>query len=289
MPTVRKTIKQAFPDNESAKRGYYHTTQGKGQISRYEHLALWYLTSSTERWEIVGDKARTAYFNNLPELPTTQTESQPQEQPQEQPQPQTTKLEDMTLQQLELDTETQAIVENALNHSGMSLADFIKQACRVYARTVVGKAEQATKTDLESIPTAELLNNSKLRTLPGRAEELAKRAMVAIMHHNDMATEKSQKWCLTGTAINALTGSKMTLIKNVMEQYKVMIDDHNTKHGLNAYDNRGRSTAIERDIDFVNFSRVIHASSSDLPKGQQLGETIAPKRNQSETTVTRPA
>ncbi|MUG98753.1 hypothetical protein F7734_43260 [Scytonema sp. UIC 10036] len=260
LSNARKAIKEVFPDSETPKQGYYHTTQGKGQTPRYEHLALWYLTANTDRWEITGDKARQSYFENLPKL-SSQTESQPETQPQPEAQPETQtspqptlKLENMTLQQLELDIETHQIVQDALNHSGMSLADFVKQACKVYARTVIGKAQQATKSELESIPTAELLNNSKLRTLPGRAEELAKRAMVAIMHHNDMATEKSQKWCITATAINKLTGSKIPLINNVMEQYKLMIDDHNAKHGLNPYDNRGRATKIEEDIDFVNFS-----------------------------------
>ncbi|MUH00830.1 hypothetical protein F7734_54600 [Scytonema sp. UIC 10036] len=292
---IRKVVKEAFPDSETPKRGYYHTTQGKGQVSRYEHLALWYLTANTDRWEVTGDEARQAYFNNLPELPKfePQPETHPEVQPEAQPEAQTIKLEDMTLQQLELDTETQAIVENALAHSGMSLPDFIKQACRVYARTVVGKAEQANKTDLSSIPTSELLNpvipegkkKSTMATLPGRAEELARRAIVAITHHNDMATEKSQKWCLTGTAINALTGSKMTLIKNVMEQYKTMIDDHNSKHGLNPYDNRGRSTKIEEDIDFVNFSESV-APVTAAPK-TTTPETTAPSAKRPEVKKTK--
>lgn len=255
LSTARKAIKEVFPDSEKPLPGYYFTNQGKGQVSRYEHLALWYLTANTDRWEITGDKARVAYFEGLPQLLTQQQTEQSQPEAQLEPQ-QTLKLEDMTLQQLKLDTETHQIVQNALNHSGMNLADFIKQACKVYARTVVGKAEQATKSELENIPTTELLNNSKLRTLPGRAEELAKRAIQALMSYNDNCTEKSQKWCITATSINSLTGSKMSLIKNVMEQYKLMIDDHNGKHGLNAYDNRGRSTKIEEDVDFVNFSEL---------------------------------
>lgn len=63
----------------------------------------------------------------------------------------------MTIENLNLDTETHAIVQDALNHSGMSLADFIKQACKVYGKTLVGKATQVN--DLESISTEELLNN----------------------------------------------------------------------------------------------------------------------------------
>lgn len=279
LSNTRKAIREVFPDSETSLPGYYHTTQGKGQAPRYEHLALWYLTSNTERWEITGDKARKEYFANLPEL----AKSQPESQPESQPKPQSTfKLENMTLQQLELDTETQQIVQDALNHSGMSLSDFIKQACKVYGTTVVGKAKQAANTDLATIPTSELLNNSSYRTLPGRAEELSTRAIQAITHHNDTATEKSQKWCITGTAINTLTGSKMTLIKNVMEQYKVMIDDHNSKHGLSPYDNRGRTSKIEHDIDFVNFSE---SNIANQPKP----EVITEKKTTPKTTKTEVA
>lgn len=253
---LRKNIKTAFPSSKKAKPGYYFTTEGKGKIERYEHLALWYATVNESRWNVIGDVARKEYFSTLQELPNTQPSPQPQPelQPELQPERKTLKLENMTLQQLELDAETQNIVQSALNHSGMSLADFIKQACTVYAKTVVGKAKQGDR-DLTLIPTKELLTNNTYRTLPGRAKELTTRAIQAIMQHNDMKSEKSQKWCITAGAINALTGSKMGLIKNVMEGCKLAIDDHNIKHGLNAYDNRGRTTAIEQDIDFVNFSQ----------------------------------
>ncbi|GAA6614895.1 hypothetical protein [Scytonema sp. NUACC26] len=249
---VRKITLENFPDNDTPKQSYYHTSQGKGRGSRYEHLAIWYLTSSTEKWEIIGDKARENYFNNFPEFPNSQP--QPTSELQTEPPQQTIKLEKNMTLQLELDTETQEIIENALKYAKMSLPDFVKQACIVYGRTVVGKAKQVTETDLGNIPTSELLNNKEYRTLPGRVEELATRAIQAMIHHNDMATEKNQKWCITATAINTLTGSKMGLIKDVMEQRKIVIEDHNNKHELNPYDNRGRETKIEQDIDFVNFS-----------------------------------
>jgi hypothetical protein len=262
---LRKAIKSAFPQSETVKPGYYFATHGKGEGERYEHLALWYATTNEDRWNVIGDVAREAYFANLPELPPKELESKPQSEPQAEPQhksetkPQTEPLtlKDMTLQNLELDTETQEVVQNALNHSGMSLADFIKQACKVYAKTVMGKAKQAD-SDLSGISTAELLNNSTYRTSPGRVEELTNRAIQAIMHHNDMATEKSQKWIISATAINALTGCKMPLIKNVLEQCKLAIDDHHRKHELinkngevDVYHNRGREKPIEEDIKLI--------------------------------------
>jgi hypothetical protein len=269
LSNVRKAIKQAFPDSDTALSGYYHTTQGKGQVSRYEHLALWYLTANTDRWEITGDKARQAYFENLPKL-TTQTEQQSE--------PQTTQSENkaMTLETLNLTDDTKSLVINVLQRSGIALEKFIQDACTSYAKDLMNKIE--AKDSVETLSTSELLNNSKYRTMPGRAEELAKRGIQAMMHHNDMATEKSQKWHISQTSVSSLTGSKASLVKPVIEQFKLAIDDHNKKHGLNPYDNRGRSTKIEEDIDFTNFSE------TDMPVVESVTKTPVTTEINSETT-----
>jgi hypothetical protein len=273
---LRKAIESTFPASNEPKPGYYKTDAGKDKGQRYEHLALWYTTTNTKRWDVVGDAARAEYWGNLPPLPEKPSDEASTEQPQ--PVSQTTQteepieksktakksiltLKDMTLEQLELDSETQQIVSDALNHSGMTLADFIRQACKVYAKTVTGKAKQS-EDDLSSVPTEELLNPSqvvdgkeirtKYYTHPGRAEELTKRAITAIQRHNDNAPEKDQRWMITQTAIQALTGSRPATIKKILEQYKGMIDDHNQKYGLNPYDNRkGNDRKIENEIDLV--------------------------------------
>ncbi len=268
----RSVIESAFPSNSNPKPGFYKTSAGKGKEERYEHLSLWYCTTNTKRWDVVGDAARAEYWGNLPPLPEKQPDEQPQpisqavqtEEPIEKlktAKKSTLTLKDMTLEQLELDSETQQIVSDALNHSGMTLADFIRQACKVYAKTVTGKAKQS-EDDLSNVPTEQLLNPSqvvngkeirtKYYTHPGRAEELTKRAIVAIQRHNDNAPEKDQRWMITQTAIQALTGSRPATIKKNLEQYKGMIDDHNQKYGLNPYDNRkGNDRKIENEIDLV--------------------------------------
>jgi hypothetical protein len=264
--TVRKAIESAFLTSDEPKPGYYKTSAGKEKQERYEHLALWYLTTNTDRWDVVGDKARAKYWDNLPPLPEKQIDETSTEQPQTttqatQNQPSTLRLEDMTLEQLELDTETQQIINDALEHSGMPLADFIRQACKVYAKTVTGKAKQS-EDDLSTVPTEELLNPSqivngkevrtKYYTHPRRAEELTKRAITAIQRHNDSSPEKSQRWMITQTAIQALTGSKPATIKKLLEQYKGMINDHNQKYDLNPYDNRkGGDRKIENEINLA--------------------------------------
>ena len=150
------------------------------------------------------------------------------------------KLSDLKIELLELDAQTQKSVLNALENSGKSLASFIQLACKVYANTVNGKHKHADG-DLSSALTSELLDPevTQYKTHPGKIRELTKRAIKAIQMHNDNCTETDQKWFLSATAINGLTGSRVQSVNEVLKDYKQMVDDHNNKHGLTAYTNRG--------------------------------------------------
>jgi hypothetical protein len=150
-----------------------------------------------------------------------------------------------------LDADTQAVVEAAIAHSEMKLADFVRKACQVYAKTITGKVKQFSR-ELTAVSTQELKSDA-YKTHPGRAEELTRRAIYALETHNNNCTEKSQKWMITQTAIQSLTGSKPATIKAILENnYKTRLDDHNAKHGLNAYDNRkGGGRQIENEIDLA--------------------------------------
>jgi hypothetical protein len=253
--TFRKAIQSAFPDKNTATPGYYFTNAGKGKVERFEHLALWFATTNEDRWQIVGDDARSKYFGNLPELPTTEVKTtvEPVETittPTAEAKPPKLTLESMKIEALELDVETQQMVENAIAHSGMSLAEFIQQACKVYAKTIVGKVN-TYESDLSAVPTQELLTSVKYKTHPGRAEELVKRAIIALENHNNNCTEKSQKWMITQTAIQSLIGSKPATVKAILENYKTRLDEHNSKHELSPYDNRKPGKRIEDEIDLA--------------------------------------
>jgi len=223
---ARKAIKDALPDKETDTIGHYFTNSGKGNIERYEHLALYYFSNETSRWE---------------EPLKVQESTQPVQQ---------TTLDDMNISQLQLDSETQQMVESAIAHSGMSLADFVRRACQVYAKTVTGKLGQY-ESDLTAVPTEELLTSATYKTHPGRAEELTRRAIHALETHNNNCTEKSQKWMITQTAIQSLTGSKPATIKAILERYQTRLDDHNNKHELNPYDNRKPGRKIDDEIDLA--------------------------------------
>ncbi|PMB22777.1 hypothetical protein [Fischerella thermalis] len=257
--TLRKAVESAFPTSDNAKPGYYFTAAGKGKGERYEHLALWYLTTNEERWQVIGDKARQEYWSKLPELRGRILEKEeglkpldlsmgqsgysnrtlplfpkpnalPKSETSHQPQPQQKiRLEDMSIEQMELDEETKSIVENALAHSGISLADFVRQALKIHGKTIIGKAVQ-TSQDLASVETQKLLSDKAYRTHPKRVEELTRRAIQAIKRYNsEIATESSQRWAITQTLISAITGSRANAVKEVIENFASDLADYNTR------------------------------------------------------------
>ena len=242
----RNAIEQAFPSSENNKAGYYLTSSGKNKPERYEHLSLWYVTTNQDRWDIKSDDERSKYFAqwekpSSEQLSDTETETETRLQ---------ITLDDINISQIQLDAETEEMVLAAIAHSGITLADFIRRACQVYAKTITGKVKQFSE-DLTAVPTVELKSDT-YKTHPGRADELARRAIYALETHNNNCTEKAQKWHINQTAIQSLTGSKPATIKAILENYQTRLDDHNAKHDLNPYDNRkGNGRKIDLEIDLA--------------------------------------
>jgi hypothetical protein len=259
---LRKAIQSAFPDKNEATPGYYFTKAGKGQVERFEHLALWYATANEERWEVVGDDARNQYHSGFSPSLETATEVKPEtitedntvteviaNIPTETKPEATTELtlESMKIEALQLDVETQQKVQDALDYSGMSLADFIQKACTIYATTLTGKAKQFD-CDLSGVETQELLS-AKYKTHPGRAREMVKRAIQAIkIHNSEMVSDTADRWHINQTAIQSLTGSKPQTVKEILADYQDDIDSHNANYELTPYLNR---KADKRKIEDV--------------------------------------
>lgn len=248
----RKALEIKFPNKDNLKDnpvpGYYYT-KPRGKDKTWEHLALWYATISREKWEMVGDKRKEEYKESFSKKP--QTEVEPEIKTEVKISSPVCKLENMDITQLELDDETIELVESAIAFSGVSLAEFVRRACHVYAKSFKDKVKQSEE-DLTTVSTEDLKSDA-FRTHPGRAEELAKRAIYALKKHNDNCTEKDQKWMITQTSIQSLTGSKPATIKAILEKYQNDLDDHNQKHGLTNYDNRKTDKRkIEDDINLVS-------------------------------------
>lgn len=236
LATIRKTVLTAFPDTQTQQHSLqYFTDSGKGKKPRYQHFALKYLTLSKESWDELGD-------DNRKEWKQQQTEDKNEK----------INLNDMTLEQLDLDTETKQNAQNAMEQLNIPLAELLKRSITFYSRTVVGKAKKYEK-DLSHISTEKLLEDKEYSTYPSRADELTKRAIVAIKKNNsEIATEKDNRWCITQSAIATLTGSKAATIGKTLKQFKVLIDDHNEYYELDGYSNRkGKDRDILQEIDLV--------------------------------------
>ena len=242
----REIIKEVFPDKQTAISGYYFTTEGKGKLERFQHIAFWYITNNKERWNVVGDEARKQYFAGFSSSPETATEVKPEINI---PTKNTTELtlESMQIETLKLDADTQQKVQDALDYSGMSLADFIQKACTIYATTLTGKAKQFD-SDLSGVDTQELLS-AKYKTHPGRAREMVKRAIQAIkIHNSEIVSETGDRWHINQTAIQSLTGSKPQTVKEILADYQDDITSHNENYELTPYLNR---KADKRKIEDV--------------------------------------
>lgn len=240
LTAIRKVVLAAFPDTKKQQYDYqYFTNSGKGKIPRYQHLALKYLTLSKEEWDELREEPKQKYSDKP-------TENKPQVK-------QKITLQDMNIETLELDADTQAIVRNALEHSGISLAEFIQKACTVYATTLVGKFKQF-ESDLSSVSTAELLT-AKYKTHPGRAREMVIRAIQAIKIFNGNEPEPTNRWMITQTAIQSLTGSKPATVKEILPDYQMDIDDYNTSCNFSSpYINRKPGKRIE---DVINVAELV--------------------------------
>ncbi|MBD0389592.1 MAG: hypothetical protein ICV54_24585, partial [Nostoc sp. C3-bin3] len=77
---VRKAVSAAYPDTETQEYScQYFTNKGEGNVERYQHLALKYLTLSSEEWDAVGDEKRQQWkaqqAEKLEQVQQTETET----------------------------------------------------------------------------------------------------------------------------------------------------------------------------------------------------------------------
>ena len=228
---VSRGFRKIFPNLETEAPDYWLDPKGKSdKTEKWRHNIFEYLTlgrkdSTDKPVETITDEVKSSSDKSS--------------------------LDNMTINQLNLDSETQQTLEQALEHSEMPLDEFIKQAISVYAKTITGKARKHSE-DLSNVPTAELLSDAQWTTHPGRAEELTKRAIRAIKFYNaNKVGENADRWCITQSAIASLTGSRQSTIKKILERYLDDIESHNQTYGLNGYSNRKPGKEIKEEIDMA--------------------------------------
>lgn len=87
------------------------------------------------------------------------------------------------------------------------------------------------------------------KKIPGSAEEKIKRACQAIFSHNDYtAKNNKERWFIGVRSIQDLSGCNYAPIKKFLEDYKVMVSDHNIKHQLGNQHNKRHELKISEVI-----------------------------------------
>jgi hypothetical protein len=245
--SLRGQIMARFPSCEASgvmPDGYYLFTSGEKD---YRHLALKFVSVS------LLSKTSGKHPQKAKDKPTKPTKTN-------QPKLTTEMLETAIIDALELDEETKEILELALTHSGLDLAEFMQKAIKTYANTITGKIRRLEEESLEDISTEELLTNAKYSTYPGRAEEMVRRAINAIkIYNSEVATEPKQRWIITQSLLSELTGSRGSVVQTAMQKYRDDIDSHHKKYPeffnedgtLKQYFNRKRGIDIKDEIDLV--------------------------------------
>ncbi|MGF1674875.1 MAG: hypothetical protein ACFCUV_14500, partial [Rivularia sp. (in: cyanobacteria)] len=172
LATVRKEVLKFFPDSEEQENSLqYFTNSGKGNVPRYQHLAIKYLSFSQENWDELGGQEREEW----------------KQQQQASSQKQIKLLIDMNNEQTAIDFPE--IAQLAMQELGIEPIELINRALVFYSKSIIGKAKRHEE-DLSNFSTEDLLNDKKFSTHPLRASELTKRAIVAIQIHNSqIATE----------------------------------------------------------------------------------------------------
>ncbi len=101
--------------------------------------------------------------------------------------------------------------------------------------------EKTVEKDWESIPSEDL----KGKHTPGSAEEKIRRAVKAIMEHNDYrAPSNNERWFLGVRSIQDLSGCNYAPIKKYIDDHRTMIFDHNAKYGLSNQHNKKHKQQI---------------------------------------------
>ena len=256
---LNREIDKQYPRLESEAPLHWHDPRGKESLKKWRHLIFKSLTLSTSDWDEAGDESRQEWkAQQQKEAQQQQKEVEQQQQEakqQAEPAEEVLTLDYLIIDEFQLDAESQSLVQDALLLSGMTLADFTRQALRVYAKTITGKTRKQSE-DLATIPTDKLLNDSTYSTHPGRAEELTLRAIKAIKYYNaNIATSKADRWCITQSAIASLTGSRASTVGKVLEQFKDDIESHNQTYELDNYSNRKRGKpSIEETINLAQLT-----------------------------------
>lgn len=130
------------------------------------------------------------------------------------------------------------------------LENFIASAIVTQFKVLVGKSR--VYGDIASIPTEELMNNSKYKTFPNRAEEIVRRAIKAILIYNsEIAASQAEKWGITQSTLLTLTGCNARSIAVILEKHKDDILSYNQSNGLDSRTHNRKPVKITKVVNLT--------------------------------------
>jgi hypothetical protein len=243
MAAIRKAVRDRFPakqtTNQDASFPYYFTTSEKGNIPRWEHLAIKYLSDKeNQKNEQIETEIKAATETEI----DVEVESEP------------TPLE--LLEVFELTDDESEIIKQAVGDTDVK--EWVKQAIMQRAKAI-NKLRESLDADWELIPSEVLMNDKRYRTNSGACRELVSRAVRVIKAWNHDHPE--QKWCITNKLISELTGITVKAIARAVEGMD--IDSYNKNQDLSPVVNRMVRVAVGEPSQVMSLAKVTSVEGSE--------------------------
>lgn len=236
LKSVNREVLKVYPRKDKATPNYYFDEGGKGDLGRYRHLIFKNLT--------LGNAPKKTEATTPPEPETAKaTNTTKTAKPKQTKTTKTQEIKPKMTIQITLDNDAQTALEAVLkNDSSRNIEEIASKAIAAYCKSIANKSTE----NIESISTEALLTEDKYKTLPGRGEELAKRAIQAIQIYNENAYGDVRPWAITQNAIATLTGAKQSAVKKALKGFNY--EDYNQGKGIDGYTNRAIEGSIKDHI-----------------------------------------
>lgn len=100
--------------------------------------------------------------------------------------------------------------------------------------------KEPKRKDVSEIPTSALIGSNT----PYSGNEKLKRAIAAIKEYNERQPSKEQRWSITSSVLQTLTGCRTALLKSYMDsgEGRINIHDYNQLHGFTYHHNKGKGS-----------------------------------------------
>jgi hypothetical protein len=244
LKSVSRQVLKAFPRESQPQPNYYYDSGGKGDLPKWRHWIFRTLTLDPVEPQRISEgvsrpsvqDTQASYPVDTPKIPKTPKPTQP------------LMADDEITVTIPLNDELKEALRVTIEQTGQTINAIAAKALEGYCKSIAHKSTEP----IETISTQALLTEDRYKTLPGRGEELTKRAIKAMQIYNENAYGDVQPWAITQSAIARLTGAKPTAIKRVLKGFNSY--DYNQGKGIDGYTNR----SIKGDItDYIPLAELV--------------------------------